>query len=710
MALRLFILEFRRAVFSFLVIVLGTAAACFLAEHVYLHFEKAPSNVHEAVNLLIIFVIGILGFPSGSRAFSSEFKETSYLFLQSLPLARERAWLALVLANLSASLISILVLIGLRPSILTSLPESYHPEEVFSATLIVYFVLFCAGSCFSLLFRKVVLNYIAGFFVCAIVASELLLEAVNQSGDYYFYDYGGWGTDYFPLMVTVWVLVCLAFLALSMRFFACGEFNLSRVQLRNCSLIVSSLAVLFVLIGLGEGMGLFAAFDKWTWWGNVAQVSNDGKYLLVVEARERHPYIVRRNTIEVATGRTTGRSEEIGESLARWSLAEDDLNTVVSVESPLLRLGYILPASTKFLVLSPQGRVLTKRWFIFSEFVAIQQLGDGGALFVARRGSEGIIFECDNKLNNLRELARGKLTGYPSIYIVPDGYLVFFRNDSDPWRLWLVGSEVKELQLAPSRTKQYSIACVIQGIGYSEVQACQRELARLYPFPNKDESAGKATRRGYYFLRDETLQQGWMPPLYLTPSSTILYLAFDAGSHSGKLYAWNSRQLNWREVVGKKPLDGSQVSLIQDGFVGRLGWPESVASSEGLAAYTIENGSNVDGYLYDATLDKTFDLGTVPKLRAPQMPIVAIRRFDRMKSDAVFFGEGDNTEFVGNAFQYLPGSGTIRKLPHPVKTFPSRVEYMDDEGNLIYERGREPVYVDYMGADGRERQLWPLKP
>jgi ABC-type transport system involved in multi-copper enzyme maturation permease subunit len=167
--------------------VVGAAAACLVAERVYIHFEKTPSTVHEVVNLLIIFIIAIFGFPSGSRAFSGEFKETHFLFLHSLPMARERAWAALVFANLSASLLSIVVLIALRPSLLTTLPENRDPAETLSIALLVYFFLFCAGSCFSLLFRKVVLNYLAGFFVCAAVGIETMFGANHSGWD------PGWG-------------------------------------------------------------------------------------------------------------------------------------------------------------------------------------------------------------------------------------------------------------------------------------------------------------------------------------------------------------------------------------------------------------------------------------------------------------------------------------------------------------------------------------
>src|SRR6185369_9502691 len=110
--------------------------------------------------------LAIFGFTSGERCFSSEMKEHRMFFLASLPMPRNRVWLAIVSARLLAALISLVAVVTIR----WILPWAQKSQGMSSAAVDApplvwaYFLpLFSAGTCFSLLFRRPLVVLTVGF-------------------------------------------------------------------------------------------------------------------------------------------------------------------------------------------------------------------------------------------------------------------------------------------------------------------------------------------------------------------------------------------------------------------------------------------------------------------------------------------------------------------------------------------------------------------
>lgn len=248
MVRRLFFLEFRRAVTPFVLFALASWGVMSIAELWFVRRTKDVVGVHDVFSRVMLVLIIAIAFPAGARAFSKEFKDTHFLFLQSLPITRRRAWAVLVLANFSASLLSAALFFVLRPSLLQGDGDSGRAAGILWGTFLTYFLLFCAGCCFSPLFVRPIFSFLSGFLVTALVITESALIAGYLGSDARYAlnlpVLVGRDIDYLFLVVA-WALVCMLYLLLSLRFYVLGEFNLLRTQIRNNLRLAASLGILF---------------------------------------------------------------------------------------------------------------------------------------------------------------------------------------------------------------------------------------------------------------------------------------------------------------------------------------------------------------------------------------------------------------------------------------------------------------------------------
>ncbi len=711
MVKKLFFLEFRRALTPFLLFILASFGALAVSERAYKYFQNAPSTIVEIVNMLFVSLIIIYGFPSGARTFSPAFRETHLLFLQSLPLRRERVWAALVLANLSASLLSLAALFVFRPSLLTTPPGEARAIDVLAVAMVGYLLLFSAGCCFSLLFAKAILNYILGYLLTLAASFEIFLLLIYSGSDPGFpvEEYFSFPASFdLPLAVVAYSLLVIIYLAFSLYFFASGEFNLTKVQIKNSLSLAAFLLALFVALSACVDSGLFAVFDKWatTSWGPEAEVSPEGTYLLVVERRSDHLQFARISILEAKTGNLVGTIRQRGAAGIGWSNEGDAVNVVVRGNSPLYRVGYILPGSDELVRFSPHGRQLGRWRFLLSRVLAGAPSPGGKGLLVVRRGDEGRILSIDGRTGALEELASGVVKDWSQILKVSDGQLVIFENLSVPSRAWLVGSQAKEIQWVPRRANEQGGMCMVGGTLYSSEEACQKAASDLAPFRNETKGRLGTQRHGVYLFGANQKEQFGNTIADLDKGGTVFYVQPDLPGSNGEFLVFDRQKGDWRPVAESIALDlggGSSTDIPRIAFGLRF---VTVDSSLGLATYYVERGDRLVGYLYDAGIDKALELESIPKPHPPEIAETAMRRFENMRGVGIFLWTRSPERFNVTAFRYVPHSGEVTKVPWMSERAPNQLLYMDDRGNQVHASSN-PVRIVWLGADQTERQLWP---
>ncbi len=719
MVRKLFLLEFRRAVTPFVLFVLASWGALFIAELWFVHQTKEPVAVHDVIDRLILIIVIVIAFPAGARAFSKEFKDTHFLFLQSLPITRQRAWAVLVLASLSASMLSVALFFVLRPSLLQGVGGPENAPQILWGTFLAYFLLFCAGCCFSPLFGRPIFSYLSGFLVTAALVGESLLIAAYLGSD----ATQVWenpipiGRDIDrAFLVVAWTFVCMVYLLLSLRFYVLGEFNLLRTQVRNSLRLAASLGVLFLFLIVCVNAGVFAAFDTWEpgrywygWFGDEWTGTN-GKQVLVVERRAFHPQFVRIHVLDLRTGAIVGNFKRRGMASAGWSNENGGLEVLVREDSPLYRVGYLLPGSDQLLSLSPEGRELHSTRFIFSRVHALQPLTGGRTLLVVKSGELGKIETVNPGNGELKELGGGYLDGIAGNLRVNNGNLITFVNVAAPTRVWWVGSETREFKWAPSPEPESSWACVIEGLVYKSKSACFRAVAKLYPFHSENASFSQQTEgAGWYIHPASPLgYQNWSTGGFnLDKTMNVFYIQQDPTTHRGRLFVFQGPQQSWRPVGRDIPLLASHFSPIgSDDFFPSSSPSFHIDSIQGLAAFYVKKGNKVTGFLYDARLGKTIELGELDLPPDPREIRIRMTQFPAMKSVVIFFYRNSSQAYEGFTFKYAPQSGVITRLPLPGWHGQGDLIHMDEDGNLAYSLD-DPFRIISVNADQKPRQIWP---
>jgi hypothetical protein len=706
---KLFLLEFRRALTPFVLFVLASCGALYIAELWFAHQTKKSLELHGVINSLMFIIVIVIAFPAGARAFSKEFKDTHFLFLQSLPITRHRAWAVLVLANLAGSVLSVALFFVLRPSLLTQgIGDPGKAPDILSETFLAYFLLFCAGCCFSPLFGRPIFSYLAGFLVTAAVVGESFLIAGYSSS----FSLGVW-EDLEPFgrnidiifLAVAWMLVCVVYLLLSLRFYVLGEFNLLRAQVRNNLRLAASLGILFVFLIVSVHAGFFAALDGWEpawyWYGDEGRPSN-GKYIFVLEHRSIHPEFARIHILDLRTGAVLGHLERRGLIHSWWSNENGGLEGLVRDNSPLYRVGYLLPGSDQLLSLSPEARELHSTRFTFSRIHALQPLAGGRTLLVVSSGEFGKIESLDPSNGKLEELGGGYLDGSAGSLPVKNGNLIWFQNAEAPTRVWWVGSDTRELKWAPSPEPERNPACVIEGIVYKSESACVRAVAKLYPFLGEKASFNQQGGvRGWY------VRPRW-GMFYLDTTMKIYYIQQDPTSHQGRLFVLLGPQQSWRLVGEGIPLSPYGAQSISPGqvFFPNNSNSLSVDSIKGLVAFYIEKGNKVTGFLYDDGLGKTIQLGELEMPPEPQGIRITMTQFPGMESVVILFQKYSPQAYEGFTFKYAPQSGMITRLPTNRWPAQASLLHMDEDGNLAYSLW-DPYRIISVSADQKQRQLWP---
>lgn len=353
------------------VVLVVLAAAGWLAVSV---FDEPVSEMKEALSLFLIVLIALLAFSSGARASTAEARQRQEMFLYSLPVSRGALWLSMVGGRLAASLpmATLLFLAGF----LLSGPQIDLPLKAVGLTL--YAVLFAAGNCLALLFRRDPAAYLTGILIVPFIVSQSL-AFTNE----------GFSSEFLPepLSNISLGLLSAAFLWLSWFYFQRGEILIRARQLTNLILLGVTLALFLLFVGAvtqsplldrlagpwAHGLEPQDPLQKWET-STARLVSPGGRYLAVVEHLSARPGVSRVTIVETATGRRIGRYRWRGFGWVSWDARNEVLRILCRDRAiPFFWKIDGLNTASDWVWLTPEGRELAHHRFEpIQEAVALQ--------------------------------------------------------------------------------------------------------------------------------------------------------------------------------------------------------------------------------------------------------------------------------------------------------------------------------------------------
>ncbi|HZF10019.1 MAG TPA: hypothetical protein VFE33_14615 [Thermoanaerobaculia bacterium] len=453
--------------------ILGTLVA---VERLYgLRLDKIE-GLSSFIDIALLGGLVVSGFISGERCFSAELKEHRMLFLASLPLSRNWAWLAIVSARLSAALIALALVVALRRPLPAPLPvENIRQLEIAAVSLflLLYLLLFSAGTLFAHLSRRTLFVYAVGYPLVGLLLVETFLACSYPTIPPVPWQLAIAPFDPAPigsrsvllaafLAFTAFLsLLLLSWLLLSWRFFVRGEVSNPKQRLRNQLLFGITVAAYlgFVLsvatsARLVSIRGTWTVIDPSTWLQSQSRpygVSADGRYLFVFETLDRSPFIVRVSLVDTRTGQLSGRSTYGGVAWGFWSKNQDVLNLLILDNSPLGRWGYLKSGMAWWLRLTPAAREVSKTPLKGVE--AVEILAGGRAVVSLRDGDQRRVLLLEGASGRSSEVVRAPADGEVVIY--PDGpvALVYFDNSLLPKRAWVVDSVAQEVPAPRARPR-----------------------------------------------------------------------------------------------------------------------------------------------------------------------------------------------------------------------------------------------------------------
>ncbi len=721
----LFPLEFRR-IFIPTLIFLGSIRVTLLIGEQFRSVLRpdlpAASLAFDSVALVLLVASG---YFSGLAAFSQDFKQKYMFFLQALPLSKSALWWTLLLANLSAALLSLGVALlwtelGAKPLLLG---------------LLIHLVLFCAGSGYALLFRNLsVIAAVGAFATLATLAVTVLLlisfvsdplfsrnELVPRSG------MSGGQPAWIPGLSElqpdlVYFLFCmlallLLYVFLSYRFFVAGEFYILKVRLKNAGLLLACHLGIFVVLAVAQDFSTFVASDPMEArcpWGApfdaCTAVSPRGDRLAVVERSRRHPQFARVSIVDVKTGKLSGRIRLRGVREIGWSSTGESLIVDLADDAPLARCSYLLPPSDSLAWVSPDGREMSRTRFRFSRILIESFAAGNRLLVVTKSGGRGYVLSIDPSTRKIAHLGSAPLDGQVEIQKTVDRHLVFFHNTQAPPKAWMIASEGRELPFASS-TKREGDWYVLNGVVYPSPQSARDQIAGLFPFTAVATQPAASAAIGRLQLANAALLRGYILPSrsgydanYFDDSGSVFFFRpvrqpKAAEDWSGELWTWHRKRQSWTRLAEGIPSPPKARRFFLYDFL-------SVAPMEGLAAYCVSRGKSTECYLYDAKIGSALSLGSLPMGRTSvrltwvgDTASFLINLFQTSESAGPF-----DPRSPYRVFRYVPGSGVVVPL---TAEFPSLFSplHVDGAGNLIF---RTQEGLSWMSASGEQHQLWPI--
>jgi hypothetical protein len=688
--------EFKRSLIQKLVVVVATLVGSLLLEQVLSAgikdtvrgvFGGTPDMVLDA--LLWILII-LSGFVAGAGAFS-RINERHIPFVQSLPISRLDIWLTIAGAHFLTALLMAPVVVILRPSLWQQLNGGVLAST--SAFGIgAYLVLFGAGCCFVMLFRSLVVMTVAGGLIVA--ASLGIASLFASTVDFGWAAYFGWresgriygipmsGNGPNPAFFVMGCLVlAVLYLGLSLRFFVKGEFNLLRTRIRNWVAVVAVMASfpLILSASIEAGVTLSARGSAMR-----AVASSGGEYIAVIQSRQGNRSLSEVTFVDARSGAKTGTYEFYGLMAAEWSKSGPVLNLWV-MQSPLWRLGYLLPASDSILRISPDGQELSRVGFGFAEIHQIHADTKGRLLVTAQSHGQAKLFAVgDDGLSTelvstaMKDEVSLDFNYSPNLFLVAST-----RNGLE--RGWSIEASATEIPYSSRDTSRAEGRFLFDDGWYSPT-AASRELARRFPLEAEIQASGGKDALVSYLVPFGGINR--------IPNEFAFARILNKVTGQGQWLAFSKQRGTWRPL--EKPFTLSTPPRTAVGWQ-PIYYSNRRAMSSDVAVAIVEDetdGGNVDYALYDARLDARIDL-------PDEGGRAATWRYCYFPPDRPSGVDGFYISCSNSAFVYRPGQD-IQRIPRSGVG----LLYVGVDGTWIHWN---PDTVTRNTPDGKVVRLWPVR-
>jgi hypothetical protein len=698
----LFAREFRSALVPNLVTVGAILATLVLLERLYgIRLGKAE-DVRFFTDVALLIGLVVSGFISGERCFPSEVKESRMLFLSSLPIPRSWAWLMIVSGRLLAALASLGLVFVIRRPLVTFLnsasPGEWDLSLVASRVLFAYLFFFSAGALFALLFRRTLFSYVVGFIIVGILLAETALSVAYSVGLPKLEDLSTSYIVFFAgpslLRIAAPLSLFLAMsLCLSCQFFVRGEIASPKRRIRNQMLLgVLTTAFLGFVFCVESSTTLASVRSTWTRAIPMSQVgqvlldrvSQDGRYLSVVEVLQGRPFIRRITMIETGSGHVVGRSVYAGAGWFFWSSHGDVLNLLTLNNSPLDRWGYLVPGTADWIRLSPEAREISK--LRLKGIEDAKTLAEGRALAVLRQGTQGRVLLLDGTSGRSSELARAPLDGRAVIRGGVPTALVYFNNTLSPQRAWIVDSLAHEVRIP---RPVWEPAYILFGEAFGSQSEARAILLRKFGSPSTSDGES---------IKGELLLSAPDQFFDLTSkleSKGLYFLEKDSDDSRGIWVRPTTSEGRWERLPGVASTHVMRFTSAFVDFPSRIG---AFLSAEGRGSFLVYDprAGVVRGTGNCAQSDKAFlTANRVPGLNGFLIGLTCTDNSSSSHGQTYYF-------------QHIPGSREVRAIKTGAIQPVFSHLYFDEKGTDVwttFEGGT--IWISIPGK--KDLRLWPLE-
>lgn len=680
---KLFIAECKRAIppvflsyaFVYILALIGERVLM-----VYTTGHEEPGTVHAVIDLCLAVWIIVSGFVFGGRTFSTEFKENHSLFLQTLPLGRAWIWLMLVSANLVVFTVAIAFLVAWRSSLLFSAPKGV-PFIVIG----IFLVLFAEGACFSLIFSKAYVKYIAGFLFALICLTAVF-------GYTWYYCSGPFwmgasrdvlGVDqilaYDPAFIKpaflTYITVFLGYMILALRFLVSAEVDLPKNKLRNLGTVLAFNLVLLAFLAFGLGP-LLKVSDPWE--TKYEQISADGQYLMVLEKKKNYRAFWRIDLVDTKAGGIDASLSGQGYAAPVWTTKGDLLYVGSLFESPLQGLNFFQPGGDTLVAARPDGSVNKVPNLEPGTITNLTPVANGDMLVCIRGRNGGEVYSVNQKMEG-NKLLQAPLDEGGRIFVDAtwkNEVFAFFLNKVSKSSLWLIDPVVKEIKRSGQSTR-FSDPFIVNNSFFLSEGLAQKEMTRLYPGP---EVTDPDAFGGY-------LLPGW-PVHGLLETDPIFYVLGSVPTRKARLFLLDRNNRKWGLIA-----TDISIGLDERAKPGKLDnlFRYPFDRKTGVVGYTIVQDQKWEACLFDTTINKQVSLGNCNSGDLPSI--------QRLPGTSDLYVEVES----GQVLRYVPGSGKVDK----VNAFCSWYEllYLDETGNQICTDSAHTA--EFISSRGERRRLWP---
>jgi hypothetical protein len=229
---RLFVLHFRRMFVPLVSITAAAYVALRIAGFLTSIYTPRLTMGDELTDVMLLLLCVACAYPAGAVPFSRAMKERHLDFFHMLPVPRRRMWLAIVGGSLAALMAMQLLIVALRPALIT------NNGPVMAIVLATSLVLFAAGAAFSLSLASTLTVYVLGLLLLA--GTAVVCSAAGALPQRIYAGAFDFASSLHGVVAAAIALAALTpvLLALSARAYERGEVMLPRSQVANMRAIL----------------------------------------------------------------------------------------------------------------------------------------------------------------------------------------------------------------------------------------------------------------------------------------------------------------------------------------------------------------------------------------------------------------------------------------------------------------------------------------